>query len=72
LYYIPNILFVVNKIAFVYIIVHYDGLINELIIEGVMFTSITPKVVVQKMKEVILRKLHKKVEERSQQCTPVT
>ena len=57
--------------VFVYDIVHYDGPMNECPIEEVTFTSRTPKVValkrgitLQRMKEVILRKLHKEAQER--------
>jgi len=57
--------------ASVYIIVHYDGSMNECPIEGVTFTSRAPKVValergitLERMKEVILRKLHKEAQER--------
>jgi len=57
--------------AFVYIIVHYDGSMNECLIEGVTFISRVPKVValksgitLERMKEVILRKLHREAQER--------
>jgi len=57
--------------ASIYIIVHYDGLMNECPIEGVTFTSRAPKVValkrgitLQRVKEVILRKLHREAQER--------
>jgi len=58
--------------ASVYVIVHYDGSMNKCPIEGVTFTFTTPKVVslergitLQRMKEVILRKLHRTADERS-------
>jgi len=57
--------------ASVYVIVHYDGSIDECPIEGVTFTSRAPKVValkrgitLKRMKEVILRKLHREAQER--------
>jgi len=57
--------------AFVYVIVHYDGSMNECPIEGVTFTSRAPKVValkwgitIERMKEVILRKLYREAQER--------
>jgi len=50
----------------IYIIVHYDGSMNECPIEGVTFTSRAPKevalkrgITLKRMKEVILRKLHR-------------
>ena len=54
-----------------YVIVHYDGSMKECHIEGCTFSSMTPKVVVikrgmtlQRMKEVMIEKLHRKAEER--------
>jgi len=53
-----------------YVIVHYDGSMKEWLIERCTFGSMTPKVVaikrgmtLQSMKEVIIGKLHREVEE---------
>jgi len=61
----------------VYFIVHCDGSMNECHIERVTFTSTTPKVVVlerditiQRMKEVIFKKLHRKTKEGCDNALP--
>jgi len=60
----PSVTFICN-------IVHYEGSVNECPIERVTFTSMLLKVValkrsitLQRMKKVILRKLHREEEER--------